>query len=207
VVGSVDCVDLKTDRGNVITARRPASVSGRVVDWNGNPFRAYLSLDYTKSDYDQWPDRPCAPDGSFTFSRILPDKDIRIWAGGSGGGQFAAPFGSAETTDMVLREGETKKDLVLQLGLGGGGVCGAVVDQNNKRVSTVSRMSIAWSNGRARGFTPSDHFGFPEGRKPFQIHVEAKGFKPFVSEKITLKPGEIRFVTLRLDKLGEEEPP
>jgi hypothetical protein len=201
--GPISAGDLKADRLNVITACPAASVSGKVVDWNGNAVRAQVKLDYERSAPSLLSDAPTAPDGTFMFSRILPGEKFRVraWVGQS---QFATPMGIARTPYMTLAEGEKKKGMELRLKADRIAICGAIVDQDNVRVSTISDLQFVRADGTSWGylFPPLDHFGSgAPSDEPFQIRIEAKGFKSFLSNKIELAPGEIRFVKLQMEKL------
>lgn len=207
-VGPISNTDLKTESLNVITARTPATISGRVIDWNGNGISASLRIVYERRNSSVFElNIPAGPDGSFTFNRIMPGEKFRI-VREFGSHQFASPMGCATTDFMTLSEAEKKEGIVLQLPLATA-VCGIVVDENDKPVTTIWNLSFLMRDGGWGYSNPtSARFGMGLGVSsagPLQIEVGAKGFKPYLSEKMLLAPGELRFTKVKLQREEKEK--
>jgi hypothetical protein len=200
-VGPISVADWKPNALNVITARPPAVIAGKVVDWNGNPIPASLHVEYRKPSNCCFElGIPVAPDGSFEFRRVLPDEDFSI-IGGFGTCQFATPMGRITTEWTQLGEGKQKRNSLLYLPQASA-ISGIVMDEKSQPVSSIKDLMILWKNGgRGLGGDIPARFGMAtDGTTAIQVRVEAKGFKQHLSNKISIAPGELRFVEIRLQR-------
>lgn len=193
-VGPVTPLKLRNDGVNVITAQAGAAISGKVLDWNGNPFRQRLTVRYKNPnscsfELDAYPD----PHGNFTIQRIMPGEPFRLWV--SNGSHQSTPSPEVWSDTFTLKSGEVKEDIVLKVPQAAA-VRGIVVDEQNKPVKGIWLLQFhnregGWGHGE-----PEDaKFGtYAAAPLPLQVKINAKGFEPYLSKDLRLKPGELHFI-------------
>jgi hypothetical protein len=199
-VGPVSPLNLRTDRVNVIAAQRGASISGKVLDWNGNPFRQRLKVRYKNPnscsfELEAYPD----PHGNFTIGRIMPREPFRLWL--SHGSHQSTPSPEVWSDTFTLKSGEVKEGIVLKVPQAAA-VRGIVVDEQNKPVKGIWSLQFynregGWGHGE-----PEDaKFGtYAAAPLPLQVRIDAKGFKSYVSKELPLKPGELHFIKVVMER-------
>lgn len=195
-VGPVECGPIKRE-AFTIRMRKPASVSGRLLDHNGYPIWADVAIEYEKDCRAHF--ELCAhlrPDGRFAFDRIMPGESFRIVAR-RGSGQ-TTPMAPVETGYFTLQPGEERVGIELRVPLASA-VRGIIVGEDGVPVSGLHDLAIMFEDGRGRGSSEPlrPRFGFSGlGAMPFRIRAEWFTF----SDWIALEPGELRFVQLTLQK-------
>jgi hypothetical protein len=197
----------KTNEVNIIKAREGARIRGHVVDWNGNPFRQRLGVQYQNRnsvtfELDVYP----GPDGGFVIERIMPGEPFRLCL--HRGSHQTTPSPEVWSETFTLEPGQTREGVVMKVPQAAA-LRGVVVDEEDRPVTGIWRLAF---ENRDRGWGHGDPvdgkfgtYGVAPG--PLRIEVGAKGFEPYVSAPISLEPGELRFirVVMKLQKPKHSE--
>lgn len=182
---------LKPDELNVICMREPASISGRLVDHNGQPVRAHLSVRYKHRCLCTFELHPeIAPDGSFEFHRMIPGEEFKLVST------------RTETEWFTLEPGESRTDVTLSIPLAAA-LRGLILDQDGNPVTTHCEYDVEHDGSGRWSFAGTTTHGLISAcnLKPgaVRIRVEAKGFRRCVSDELKLEPGELRFFRMHLE--------
>jgi len=185
---------LKTNEVNIVKAREGARIRGRVLDWNGNPFRQRLGVQYQNLngvtfELDAYP----APDGRFVIERIMPGEPFRLRL--HKGSRQATPSPEVWSETFTLEPGQTREGIVLKVPQAAA-LRGVVVDAEGRPVKGIWHLVFKNGYGGWGHGDPIDgKFGtYRVAPGPLRIEVSAKGFEPYVSAPISVEPGELRFV-------------
>jgi carboxypeptidase family protein len=198
--GPVQC-ELRTNRLNVIKLKAPANVSGKIVDSEGAPYPVgeAVLVQYTASEYPyinlvrftrQHANR------SFSFDGIMPGVSFRLYANDQ--------LRSVWTEDSMLKPGEHRNGIVLRLPWPGA-ILGRVLDEGGKAVERadvrVRYDGAYYEDSRSIWGGADGQFAFRGlSDKPLRIEVEAEGFLRSLSDQMTIQPGELRLIEVRLHK-------
>jgi hypothetical protein len=144
-------------------------------------------------------------DGTFSFSRIMPNMEFKILAENIS--MQNTPIAPVETGYMMLKPGEKRTDISMVVPQAAA-VRGIILDETNKPVETVGGVSLMSDDGSGKGASEGSKFGFSGiGQKPFRLRVYATGFEEYWSAKMQLEPGELRFVKIILKPKSSPEFP
>jgi len=210
-VGPVTC-NLRKGKVNIIKLETPGAVSGRIADHNGNPTYTSLKVQYKKPNGCAFEtDVPINPDGTFTFTRIMPKEPFKLV--GMITSLQVAPLAPVETDYFILEPGEHKTDVQMIVPLAAA-LRGLVIDQDGAPVKDIGEFILVHERSdrsEDRGglidgdlISGGEKFGYnPIGQTPFRISIKANGFEEYLSDVIQLEPGELRFIRIVLRSKGK----
>lgn len=204
-VGPVTPLKLRTEGVNAITAQAGAAVTGKVLDWNGDAFRARVSVRYKNPsgcsfELDVYPD----PLGNFTIQRIMPGEPFRLCV--SKGSHQSTPSPEVWSDTFTLKSTEVKDDIVLNVPQAAA-VRGIAVDEQKKPVKGIWLLQFHNRDGGWGHGEPEDaKFGsYAVPPIPLHVKINAKGFEPYVSQDLQLKPGELHFIQAVMKRVTPAE--
>ena len=195
---------LKKNRISVIAAKLGATVSGKITDWNGEPFRRRVSVRYRNRSHCSFElDTSPAPDGHFAIGRIMPEEPFRLQV--SAGSRQTTPSPQVWSGTLTLKPGETRRGIVLNVPHPAA-IQGIVTDEKSMPVASRSVSFHNRDGGWGHGPPKGNRFGtYRLAPMPLRIKVRAAGFDPHESDEIPLRPGELRFVKVVMKRKSPDE--
>jgi len=199
--------NLRKGEVNIIKLDAPGTVSGRIVDHNGNPIYTSLKVQYKKPNGCGFEmDVAINSDGTFTFNRIWPKELFKLV--GVVTSRQVTPLAPVETDYFTLEPGEHKMDVQMIIPLASA-LRGIVVNQGGAPVKNIWNFSLipegsdtsVGGGGLIGGdlISGGEKFSYYAlGQIPFRISVKANGFEDYLSDVIQLEPGELRFIRIVL---------
>ncbi len=192
--------NFKTNELNVVTAKEGARVCGRVIDWNGNPFRRRVRVVYRNKNHVSFELYVLSdPEGYFVIDRIMPGEPFKLLVEGRCQSFASGPNVWSDTFN--LKDRQILNDVVLKVPQAAA-LRGIVVDEEDRPVTSIWQVEFQGQDDYWVDHKTADGkfgaFGVTPG--PLKIKVRADGFVPYMSEQIQLEPGELRFVKVVMKK-------